>query len=307
MYLITHPHAIIFHINVQAILAATRIFTLLDRKPLIDSTAGSGLTLSTVTGEAEFREVSFKYPSRKSFVVLDNLDLRFEETIIIRLYFYCFSIKQGQSIALVGSSGCGKSTILQLIQRFYDISSGLLSFENHDINALSVPWIRSKISIVSQEPVLFNLTLEENIAYGGNSQEVTREQIINCAKKANIHNFISTLPLGYDTPVGGHGTQLSGGQKQRIAIARALLRNPPLLLLDEATSALDSESERVVQEALDTAVEGRTCVTIAHRLSTVRGADKIFVMNKGRVVESGTHEELLRNRGAYYKLWITQA
>ena len=224
-----------------------------------------------------------------------------------RFYSYYFSIKQGQSIALVGSSGCGKSTVLQLIQRFYDISSGLLSFENHDINALSVPWIRSKISIVSQEPVLFNLTLEENIAYGGNSQDVTREQIINCAKKANIHNFISTLPLGYDTLVGGHGTQLSGGQKQRIAIARALLRNPPLLLLDEATSALDSESERVVQEALDTAGEGRTCVTIAHRLSTVRGADKIFVMNKGRVVESGAHEELLRNRGAYYKLWITQA
>ena len=138
-----------------------------------------------------------------------------------RFYSYCFSIKQGQSIALVGSSGCGKSTVLQLIQRFYDISSGLLSFENHDINALSVPWIRSKISIVSQEPVLFNLTLEENIAYGGNSQDVTREQIINCAKKANIHNFISTLPLGYDTLVGGHGTQLSGQQKQRIAIARA--------------------------------------------------------------------------------------
>merc|ERR1712066_1194567 len=162
------------------------------------------------------------------------------------------------------------------------------------------------MGIVSQEPVLFNLTLEENIAYGVDSDQVTREQVIDCAKKANIHNFIVSLPQGYDTRVGGHTTQLSGGQKQRIAIARALIRNPPLLLLDEATSALDSESEKSVQNALDSAQEGRTSITIAHRLSTVKNCDAIFVVKDGQVIEAGTHADLLKMRGTYHQLWSTQ-
>merc|ERR1712048_583084 len=231
------------------------------------------------------------YPTRKTVRVLQNLDLR---------------IKQGQSVALVGPSGCGKSTVIQLMQRFYDLNSGVLSLDNHDIQALNVPWVRSKLSIVSQEPVLFNRTLAENISYGDNTKDITMEDIIAAARKANIHQFISNLPQGYETLVGEKGTQLSGGQKQRIAIARALIRNPPVLLLDEATSALDTESEKSVQNALDSAQEGRTSITIAHRLSTVKNCDVICVVSQGRIVESGRHEELLQKKKVYYKLWTTQ-
>ena len=209
-------------------------------------------------------------------------------------------------MALVGPSGCGKSTVIQLIQRFYDLNSGMITLENHDIQALNVPWVRSKLSIVSQEPVLFNRTLADNISYGDNSKEVTMEDIIAAARKANIHQFISNLPQGYETLVGEKGTQLSGGKKQRIAIARALIRNPPVLLLDEATSALDTESEKSVQNALDSAQEGRTSITIAHRLSTVKNCDVICVVSQGKIVESGRHEELLQKKKVYYKLWTTQ-
>lgn len=196
--------------------------------------------------------------------------------------------------------------MVQLIQRFYDLTSGEIKMEEHDLAALNVPWVRSKLSIVSQEPVLFNRTLAENIGYGDNKEEVTMEQIILAARKANIHQFISNLPQGYETMVGEKGTQLSGGQKQRIAIARALIRNPPLLLLDEATSALDTESEKMVQGALDSAQEGRTSITIAHRLSTIKNCDVIFVVNNGQVVERGSHDELLALKGTYHKLWCTQ-
>ena len=182
----------------------------------------------------------------------------------------------------------------------------MLTLENHDIQALNVPWVRSKLSIVSQEPVLFNRSLADNIAYGDNSKDITMEDIIAAARKANIHQFISNLPQGYDTLVGEKGTQLSGGQKQRIAIARALIRNPPLLLLDEATSALDTESEKSVQNALDSATEGRTSITIAHRLSTVKNCDMICVVSRGQVIESGKHEELLQRKKIYHKLWTTQ-
>ena len=189
----------------KAMIAAARVFNLIDRKPQIDSAAGSGLRLNKVEGDIEFRNAVFNYPNRKQVRVLRNLNM---------------AISSGKSVALVGPSGCGKSTCIQLIQRFYDLNSGDITLENHDINALNVPWVRSKLSIVSQEPILFNRTLAENIAYGDNSKEVTMEEVIAAARKANIHQFITNLPQGYETSVGAKGTQLSGGQKQRIAIAR---------------------------------------------------------------------------------------
>lgn len=206
-------------------------------------------------------------------------------------------------MALVGESGCGKSTVIQLIQRFYDLDEGSLTLEDHDIKQLNLPHVRSKIGIVSQEPVLFNRSIGENIRYGDNTTEASMEEVIAAARKANIHTFVSALPQGYETNIGGKGKQLSGGQKQRVAIARAMLRNPAVLLLDEATSALDSESEKIVQDALDAAQEGRTSITIAHRLSTIKDVDVIFVIQKGEVAEQGNHEELLELQGIYYKLW----
>jgi len=217
------------------------------------------------------------------------------------------SVEQGKNVALVGTSGCGKSTCIQLLQRFYDLRAGELKMDGTSIDTLSVPWLRSKMSIVSQEPVLFDRSLADNIKYGDNSREVSMDEVVEAARKANIHSFISALPQQYDTKCGEKGAQLSGGQKQRIAIARALIANPSVLLLDEATSALDTESEKVVQEALEKAQEGRTSVTIAHRLSTVQNADKIFVLAQGKVIESGTHAQLLSFRGIYAKLWTTQA
>jgi len=189
----------------KAMIAAARVFNLIDRKPLIDSAAGSGLRLNKVEGEIEFRNAVFHYPNRSQVRVLKNLNL---------------AISTGKSVALVGPSGCGKSTCIQLLQRFYDLNDGDITLENHDINALNVPWVRSKLSIVSQEPVLFNRTLAENISYGDNTKDVTMEEVIAAARKANIHQFITNLPQGYETNVGEKGTQLSGGQKQRIAIAR---------------------------------------------------------------------------------------
>ena len=194
-----------------------------------------------------------------------------------------------------------------MIQRFYDFDSGSLKYDNNDIRNLNLPLVRSNLGIVSQEPVLFNKTIAENIQYGDNTRDISMEEVVGAAKKANIHNFVSALPQGYDTSVGGKGTQLSGGQKQRVAIARALVRNPSIILLDEATSALDTESEKIVQEALETAQEGRTSITIAHRLSTIVDSDKIFVLDKGRVVESGGHSELLAKKGIYFSLWNKSA
>ena len=214
--------------------------------------------------------------------------------------------------------GCGKSTVVSLIERFYDVLKGSVLLDQADLRDLNVRWLRGQIGIVSQEPVLFNVSIADNIRYGANHREVSDEEIIEAAKAANIHDFIQSLPQvrqklsrpslsflfpkGYSTSAGDKGTQLSGGQKQRIAIARALIRNPKILLLDEATSALDSESERVVQEALDNAREGRTCIVIAHRLSTVYNADNIIVITRGAVVESGTHSQLLASGGLYSQL-----
>ncbi|XP_040208747.1 ATP-binding cassette sub-family B member 5-like isoform X2 [Rana temporaria] len=267
--------------------AASHLFALFDREPTIDSYSLHGLKPGNCQGNLELRQVSFNYPSRPDVSVLQEFSVR---------------ISNGQTVAFVGSSGCGKSTSIQLLQRFYDPLQGAVLFDNIDLKCLNVQWLRSQIGIVSQEPVLFDCSIAENIAYGDNSRMVSMEEIQQAAKAANIHSFIEGLPEKYNTKVGDKGTQLSGGQKQRIAIARALIRSPKLLLLDEATSALDNESEKIVQQALDVARKGRTCIIIAHRLSTVQNADLIVVMKNGRILEHGTHQQLLSNRGAYYQL-----
>ena len=271
-----------------ALLAAARIFNLLDRKPKIDPNPNQGDKLDQIEGNVTFTDGDFSYPARKDIRILNKLNL---------------SIKKGQQIALVGESGCGKSTVLQLIQRLYDLSKGDLALEGQNIGRLSVPSVRSKLGIVSQEPVLFDRTIRENIQYGDNERNVSMEEVVEAARKANIHEFVAALPQGYETRVGVHGGQLSGGQKQRVAIARVLTRDPKILLLDEATSALDTESERVVQEALERAQAKRTCITIAHRLTTIKSADRIFVIDCGQVVECGSHGELMQKQGSYFNLW----
>nr|WEU75111.1 ABCB1-mScarlet-I fusion protein [Vector pPB-pCoBlast-actin5c-abcb1(67-1411)-mScI] len=270
--------------------AAARIFRLLERVPAIDSSASVGRVLDEDFNEVKLEEVHFKYPSRADTPILQGLSL---------------SVHRGQTIALVGPSGCGKSTVISLIERFYDPDKGKLTINNHDLQQLNVGSVRRGVGLVSQEPQLFDLTIAENIAYGDNSREVPQSEVAMAAKLANISTFIESLPNGYNTRVGAKGTQLSGGQKQRIAIARALVRNPNVLMLDEATSALDTESEAVVQEALDAAQKGRTSIVIAHRLSTIQGADVIAVISGGRLVETGTHHELLGLRGHYYRLYQT--
>jgi len=240
-------------------------------------------------GNIKFENVHFNYPSRQDVKILQGLSLE---------------VPKGKTVALVGSSGCGKSTCVQLVQRFYDPHSGTVKIDGIDIKDLNIGWLRDHIGVVGQEPVLFDMTITENIRLG--KQDATDEEIEKACKEANAYNFIMKLPHKYNTMVGEGGTQLSGGQKQRIAIARALIRNPPVLLLDEATSALDTESEKSVQNALDSAQEGRTSITIAHRLSPVKNCDVICVVSQGKIVESGRHEELLQKKKVYYKLWTTQ-
>uniref|UniRef100_A0A8B9RGD1 ABC-type xenobiotic transporter n=1 Tax=Astyanax mexicanus TaxID=7994 RepID=A0A8B9RGD1_ASTMX len=274
----------------KAKISASHVLMLINRVPAIDNESEEG-EKPDFEGNVRFHDVHFKYPSRPDVPVLQGLRLR---------------VKKGQSLALVGSSGCGKSTTIQLLERFYDPMQGAVMLDDKDAKQLNIHWLRSQIGIVSQEPVLFDCSLAENIAYGDNSRQVTQEEIERAAKAANIHSFIQELPQKYLTQAGDKGTQLSGGQKQRIAIARAILRNPKLLLLDEATSALDTESEKIVQEALDKAREGRTCIVVAHRLSTIQNADVIAVFQNGVVVEQGTHQQLLNQQGVYYTLVNSQ-
>uniref|UniRef100_A0A8B9VIA7 ATP-binding cassette sub-family B member 5 n=2 Tax=Anas TaxID=8835 RepID=A0A8B9VIA7_9AVES len=271
----------------KARISAQRIFHLLDRKPQIDSYSKEGERLSNFEGNIEFRNINFVYPTRPEVQVLQGLTLK---------------VNKGQTLALVGSSGCGKSTSIQLLERFYDPAEGQVLADGFDTKSLHLQWLRSKLGLVSQEPILFDCSIAENIQYGDNSRVVSQEEIEAAAKAANIHAFIEKLPEKYNTRVGEKGTQLSGGQKQRIAIARALVRNPAILLLDEATSALDTESEKIVQKALDNARQGRTCIIIAHRLTTIQNADIIAVIQNGRVVEQGTHSQLLAKEGHYYAL-----
>uniref|UniRef100_A0A668RQI5 ATP-binding cassette sub-family B member 5 n=1 Tax=Oreochromis aureus TaxID=47969 RepID=A0A668RQI5_OREAU len=272
----------------KAKLSAAHIMMLLNKEPAIDNLSKDGDCPDQFDGNVTFERVKFNYPSRPDVPILQGLNL---------------SVKKGETLALVGSSGCGKSTTIQLLERFYDPLDGKVVLDKSDAKNLNIHWLRSQIGIVSQEPVLFDCSLAENIAYGDNSRKVSMDEIEAAAKAANIHNFIEGLPLQkYDTQAGDKGTQLSGGQKQRIAIARAILRNPKLLLLDEATSALDTESEKVVQEALDQASKGRTCIIVAHRLSTIQNADRIAVFQGGVVVEQGTHQQLLAKKGVYHML-----
>nr|AQV04124.1 phosphatidylcholine translocator ABCB4 [Castor fiber] len=276
----------------KAKLSAAHLFNLFERQPLIDSYSREGLWPDKFEGNVTFNEVVFNYPSRPNLPVLQGLNLE---------------VKKGQTLALVGSSGCGKSTVVQLLERFYDPLAGTVFLDGQEAKKLNVQWLRAQLGIVSQEPILFDCSIAENIAYGDNSRVVTQDEIVSAAKAANIHPFIETLPHKYETRVGDKGTQLSGGQKQRIAIARALIRQPQILLLDEATSALDTESEKVVQEALDKAREGRTCIVIAHRLSTIQNADLIVVIQNGKVKEHGTHQQLLAQKGIYFSMVSIQA
>ncbi|XP_008059502.1 phosphatidylcholine translocator ABCB4 isoform X1 [Carlito syrichta] len=283
----------------KAKLSAAHLFMLFERQPLIDSYSEEGLRPGKFEGNVTLNEVVFNYPTRPKVPVLQGLSLE---------------VKKGQTLALVGSSGCGKSTVVQLLERFYDpltgtvfVDLGFQLLDGQEAKKLNVQWLRAQLGIVSQEPILFDCSIAENIAYGDNSRVVSQEEIVSAAKAANIHPFIETLPHKYETRVGDKGTQLSGGQKQRIAIARALIRQPQILLLDEATSALDTESEKVVQQALDKAREGRTCIVIAHRLSTIQSADLIVVFQNGRVKEHGTHQQLLAQKGIYFSMVGVQA
>ncbi|CAF3181227.1 unnamed protein product, partial [Rotaria sp. Silwood2] len=244
-----------------------------------------------IKGNIQFEKVKFVYPSRPKLRVLKDFNL---------------SANAAETTALCGPSGSGKSTCVALLLRFYDPYEGHVLLDGHDIQEFSLPWLRSQLGFVQQEPVLFNLSIRDNIAYGDNTRKVTQEEIEQAAKKANIHDSIIAFPEGYDTMCGAKGGQISGGQKQRIAIARALVRDPKILLLDEATSALDIRSERVVQAALEVARNGRTCLTIAHRLATIRNSEKIVVVDRGRIKESGTHDELMEQRGIFYKLNMAQ-
>ncbi|KAI4154308.1 MAG: hypothetical protein L6R39_001412 [Caloplaca ligustica] len=267
--------------------AAKELKTLFDRQPAIDSWSLDGERLDHIEGTIEFRDVHFRYPTRPEQPVLRGLDL---------------TVKPGQYIALVGASGCGKSTTIALMERFYDPLSGGIFVDGRDISNYNINDYRGFLALVSQEPTLYQGSIRENILLGADREDVPEEAIIQSCKDANIYDFITSLPDGFSTIVGSKGSMLSGGQKQRVAIARALLRDPKILLLDEATSALDSESEKVVQAALDAAAQGRTTIAVAHRLSTIQKADIIYVFDQGRIVEHGTHDHLLKRRGKYFEL-----
>ncbi|CAH1758914.1 12613_t:CDS:2 [Entrophospora sp. SA101] len=278
-----------------AIGASSKIFETINRVPVIDSSSEEGKQLvDGVQGHIELKNISFVYPARPDVQTLDNVSL---------------DIPAGSTVALVGSSGSGKSTIVSLVLRFYDPVMGSITIDGHDIKSFNLKWLRRQMSLVGQEPVLFNTTIAENIAHGliGSeyeqlNDEKKHEMIETACKMANAHDFIMKLPNKYDTMVGESGFLLSGGQKQRIAIARAIVKNPTILLLDEATSALDTNSEGIVQDALDKASQNRTTIVIAHRLSTIKNATKIIVMDKGVIVESGNHNELMAKEGYYFKL-----
>ncbi|KZV67726.1 P-loop containing nucleoside triphosphate hydrolase protein [Peniophora sp. CONT] len=274
--------------------AASDIVRLLDIVPEVDAESTEGKVPQNVQGHIKVEDVHFRYPTRPGVRVLRGLNL---------------DIRPGTYVALVGASGCGKSTVIQLVERFYDPLHGSVTLDGQAINELNVQEYRKNIALVSQEPTLYSGTIRFNILLGATKphEEVTEKEIVEACRNANILEFIESLPQGFDTEVGGKGSQLSGGQKQRIAIARALLRNPKVLLLDEATSALDSNSEKVVQTALDQAAKGRTTIAIAHRLSTIQNADCIYFIKEGQVAEQGTHDELIGRKGDYYEYVQLQA
>jgi subfamily B ATP-binding cassette protein MsbA len=269
----------------DGVAAARRIFEVLDTQPEIRDRPGAGIA-SRDFKTIEFRNLVFKYEDE---MVLKDINL---------------TVKAGQTIAIVGKSGGGKTTLVNLIPRFYDVTGGSILIDGKDIRDLSIESLRSLTAIVTQQTFLFNDTVKDNIAYGDTAKQF--EDIVRAAQSAYAEEFIGALPLGYDTIIGESGIKLSGGQRQRIAIARALLKNAPILILDEATSSLDTQSEREVQNALDTLMKGRTSFVIAHRLSTIMNADRIIVLKDGRIVEQGRHEDLIARGGEYKSLYEQQ-
>ncbi|MFC1570157.1 ABC transporter ATP-binding protein [Candidatus Omnitrophota bacterium] len=275
----------VYGINQQALAAAERIFDLMDT-PVTIQEKPDPVVLETFKDDISVKNVSFKYEKE---MILKDIDL---------------TVKKGEIVALVGPSGGGKSTLVNLVSRFYDPTSGTVSIDGTDLKDMSVKSLRDKIGLVTQETLLFNDTVKENICYG--HDDVNEEQLVSVAKAANAHMFIKDFPEGYDTVIGERGVKVSGGQRQRIAIARAIYKNPPILIFDEATSQLDTESEKLVQDAINHLMEGRTTIVIAHRLSTIKHADKIVVLDKGRIIDSGSHDELLFKNPLYKKLYEMQ-
>ncbi len=276
----------LYGINQQALAAITRVFSVLDREPKVQDTPGAS-KLSQFKDSIEVKKVNFSYDKGTS--VLNDISVRLEK---------------GKILAIVGLSGAGKSTLVGLLPRFYDPINGEVLIDGKNIKDFSLSSLRERIGIVTQETILFNDSVRNNIAFG--KPDANIDDIIKAAKAANAHDFIENMPKGYDTCIGDRGIRISGGEKQRVAIARALFKDPPILILDEATSQLDTESERLVQEAIDRLMVRRTVFVIAHRLSTVEHADNIVVLDKGRVVESGTHAELLARSGVYKRLYELQ-
>ena len=270
----------------QAVACHQRVREVLDIPPQIQDSP-TAYPLPPVRGEVKFEEVSFCYNEARP-----------------TLSGITFSVRPSETAAFVGLSGAGKTTIINLLARFYEPTAGRICIDGIDIREVTLSSLRAQIGLVTQETILFNDTVRNNIAYG--LEEAPLERIIEVAKASKAHEFVMELPQGYDTPVGEKGGLLSSGQRQRLAIARALLKDPPLLVLDEATSALDTESERLVQTALANAMRGRTTLVIAHRISTIRTADQIFVVDNGCIAESGTHDELYQKNGIYRKLYDLQ-
>lgn len=270
---------------VESLVNASEIVGIL-KTPVGIQDASDAKALRITKGKIAFSRMSFKYEKQH---VLKNLT---------------FEVRSQEKVALVGPSGAGKSTVIKLLLRFYDVTKGQISIDGQDIAHVTQDSLRSQISLVPQDPLLFHRSLRENIAYG--CKGATMKQIIQAAKQAHCHEFISQLPDAYDTLVGERGVKLSGGERQRVAIARAILANTPIIILDEATSALDSESERFIQQALTELMKAKTVIVIAHRLSTVMNMDRIIVMENGELIDSGTHQELLKRRGTYQKLWEIQ-
>ena len=271
----------------RAFAGAERIFEVIDPEPEPYSAKGSQ-PVPELRGDIEFRDVTFGYDPAKP--ILKDVSLK---------------IEAGEMIGLVGKSGAGKTTLVNLVCRFWDVNQGTVALDSQDVRTLRLEDIRSQIGVVLQEPFLFNASIADNIRYS--KPDATFEEVVAAARAANAHEFILGKPDGYDTRVGERGNRLSSGEKQRVSIARAILRNPRLLILDEATSSVDTETEKAIQEALARLVKGRTTLAIAHRLSTLRNADRLIVLEDGKVAEMGTHEELIEKRGVYARLVELQA
>jgi subfamily B ATP-binding cassette protein MsbA len=271
----------------QAFSSQDRIYEILKTSPTVVETRGA-VAIQGLKDTIRFSRVGFRYPGEEN-LTLTGIDLE---------------IKPGEIVAIVGPSGVGKTTLVNLIPRFYDVSEGTIEIDGIDIREVKIKSLRDQIGIVTQEVILFNDSVLSNIAYG--ETDIDKDKVIEAAKAANAHDFISELPCGYETIVGERGVRLSGGERQRIAIARALLKNPPILILDEATSSLDSASEKLVQEALFNLMKNRTVFVIAHRLSTIRHADKIIVLEGGKIAEMGVHQKLLMKGGLYKHLYEMQ-